>query len=62
MRNRVLKSAAERAVKKTVSMPPAILHWAEPQSRLDGFATFSDYIQHLIREDKDRRHANRAAA
>jgi hypothetical protein len=36
-------------------MPAVLLDWAEPQSRLDGFATFSHYLQNLIRQDKDRR-------
>jgi hypothetical protein len=48
------KRPHERAIKKSVSMPQ-LLYYAGVDRQRDGrFATFSDYVQHLIRTDTIR--------
>lgn len=46
-----MKAACEKAVKKSVSMPEIMMDDAERRRRDLRMATFSDYIQHLIRAD-----------
>jgi Arc/MetJ-type ribon-helix-helix transcriptional regulator len=40
-----------RAVKKSISMPCFLYAHADVRVRTVGFATFSDYVQDLIRKD-----------
>lgn len=49
-----VKRAYERAVKKSVSMPELLFDNAHGRQRELQLTTFSDYIQHLIRQDLSR--------
>jgi hypothetical protein len=50
-----LKPHNERAVKKTISLPPMLLYDAIEGRQFYRLSTFSDYIQHLIRSDREKR-------
>lgn len=39
------------AIKKSVSMPQLLFNKANLKARQNGYSTFSDYIQMLIRKD-----------
>lgn len=45
------KSAGSYAIKKCVSMPGQLGDHAEARCRELGYFAFSDYVQHLIRQD-----------
>lgn len=49
-----MKREYEKAVKKSVSMPEIMADEAEDRRRALRLTTFSDYIQHLIRNDTER--------
>ena len=44
----------ERCVRTSISMPPALFDRAVDRTRSRGYSTFSDYIQHLLREEDIR--------
>lgn len=46
-----MKRDYEKAIKKSVSMPEIMADEAEDRRRALRLSTFSDYIQHLIRND-----------
>lgn len=48
------KRTYEKAVKKSVSMPSMLFDKGVDRVRQIGYATFSDYIQMLIRQDLER--------
>jgi hypothetical protein len=48
-----MKRDYERAIKKSVSMPGIMADEADDRRRALRLPTFSDYIQHLIRNDTD---------
>jgi hypothetical protein len=45
------KQAIDRAVKRSISLPQVLEDHGRDRARLHGFSTFSDYVQHLIRQD-----------
>jgi metal-responsive CopG/Arc/MetJ family transcriptional regulator len=47
----IKKHEYEMAIKRSISMPSIMLDRALDKTRRRGFATFSDYIQDLIRKD-----------
>ena len=40
-----------------VSLPDPMKDWAENRSKAGSFANTSDYVRHLIRQDKEREEA-----
>lgn len=54
MRLKQAKRRHEMAVRTTISMPPVIFEAAQQSARLRAFGSFSDYIQALIRADRER--------
>lgn len=53
------KPAHSRVVRTSISLPPPLYDAAQDAVRREGFTTFSDYIQHLIRH---ARHEHVAAS
>lgn len=51
---RTLKQENERSVRTTISMPPVLYDFAFTRVREAGFATFSDFVQHLFRVEKEK--------
>lgn len=51
-----------KAVKKSVSMPEFLYYDATDRQRAARLATFSDYIQDLIRRDTSKEEGRRLAA
>lgn len=57
-----MKREYEKAVKKSVSMPEILADEAEDRRRALRMTTFSDYIQHLIRNDTNKEREQAMAA
>jgi hypothetical protein len=53
MKKKPLKPQHEMAVRTTISMPPIIFNLGRHRARSRAFASFSDYIQALIRADSE---------
>jgi hypothetical protein len=51
------KRPHELAVRTTISMPPLVFDWGVEGTKQRGSASFSDYVQELIRDDKKNRQA-----
>lgn len=56
------KQSYERATRASVSMPPTLHQFAVRQQQDKGLATFSDYIQELIRREKEAAEEREIAA
>jgi Arc/MetJ-type ribon-helix-helix transcriptional regulator len=48
-----IKRPHEMAVRTTISMPPVIYDAGQERARRRAFASFSDYVQALIRADSE---------
>jgi Arc/MetJ-type ribon-helix-helix transcriptional regulator len=53
MRLKQAKRRHEMAVRTTISMPPVIFDMGQERARVRAFGSFSDYIQELIRADRE---------
>ena len=53
MKAKPTKRQHEMAVRTTISMPPVIFDAGRERARLRAFGSFSDYIQALIRADRE---------
>ena len=49
--NRIAKAYSQMAIKKSISMPRILFEMAAGRQQSLQFATFSDYIQALVRDD-----------
>lgn len=49
-----MKRRHEMAVRTTISMPPIIFEAGHERARARAFGSFSDYVQALIRADREK--------
>ena len=54
MKRKTYGEGGPRILKTSISLPLVLLQFAEARCRLEGHNTFSAYVAHLIRMDKDR--------
>lgn len=54
MKRKTYGSTPVKVIKTSISLPEVLLRFAEERCAVEGFNSFSAYVAHLVRVDKER--------
>lgn len=60
MKRKTYDAGGPKIIKTSISLPDVLLKFAEGRCRDEGFNSFSAYVAHLVRFDKERESARKA--